>query len=194
MQRKFLEDLGLEKNVIDKIMDENGNDINSTKQRLEGERDNYKSQLETAQETLKGFDGVDVNELQGKITALQNDLTAKETEYQNKLADRDFNDKFNSLIAKNGGRNSKAIMALLDIDNIKSSKNQDADLQTAIEALKADNDYLFESQEPFKNPVAPTGKSNITGTTKEMFEKMTYSERIALKKDSPQKYKELKGE
>jgi len=29
MQRKFLEDLGLEKEVIDKIMTENGNDVNN---------------------------------------------------------------------------------------------------------------------------------------------------------------------
>ena len=60
MQRKFLEDLGIEKDAIDKIMTENGNDINKTKEKLESERDNYKSQLETAQETLKGFDGIDI--------------------------------------------------------------------------------------------------------------------------------------
>ena len=51
MQRKFLEDLGLEKDIIDKIMTENGNDINATKSKLETERDNYKSQLETATAT-----------------------------------------------------------------------------------------------------------------------------------------------
>lgn len=45
MQRKFLEDLGLAKDVIDKIMTENGNDINNAKKKLEAERDNYKEQL-----------------------------------------------------------------------------------------------------------------------------------------------------
>ena len=49
MQRKFLEDLGLEKEIVDKIMSENGSDIEKTKARLEAERDNYKEQLETAQ-------------------------------------------------------------------------------------------------------------------------------------------------
>ena len=105
MQRKFLEDLGLEKEVVDKIMTENGNDINKTKEKLETERDNYKSQLETATATLKTFEGVDVNDLQSKITSLQNDLTAKDTEYQNKLADRNFNDKLNGLITTAGGKN-----------------------------------------------------------------------------------------
>ena len=55
MQRKFLEDLGLEKEIVDKIMSENGSDIEKTKARLEAERDNYKEQLETAQNALKEF-------------------------------------------------------------------------------------------------------------------------------------------
>ena len=33
--------------------------------KIEAARDNYKSQLTTAQDTLKTFEGVDVNELQG---------------------------------------------------------------------------------------------------------------------------------
>lgn len=44
MKRKFLEDLGLEKEVIDKIMAENGNDVNAAKADLE----NAKQQLEAA--------------------------------------------------------------------------------------------------------------------------------------------------
>lgn len=163
MHREFLKELGLEKDIIDKIMTENGNDINATKSKLETERDNYKEQLETATATLKTFEGVDVNELNGKIKDLQDSLTAKDTEYQNKLADRDFNDKLNRLITTAGGKNSKAIMALLDIDTIKASKNQDTDLQAAIEKCKTDNDYLFGSTEPFQNPVAPTGGGNNDG-------------------------------
>ena len=128
--------------------------------KLKTARDNYKSQLDTAQETLKGFEGVDVKDLQSKITALQNNITAKETEYQQKLADRDFNDKLNGLIAEAGGRNSKAIAALIDLETIKTSKNQDTDLQSAIEKCKAENDYLFGSTEPIQNPVAPTGTNN----------------------------------
>lgn len=50
-------------------------------------RDNYKSQLETAQTALKEFDGVDVKELQGKITELGGALAAKEKEYAEKIND-----------------------------------------------------------------------------------------------------------
>ena len=70
MKRKFLEDMGLSKEQVDSIMDENGRDIEAMK----SERDNYKSQLTTAQETLKSFEGVNVQELQGKITKLTADM------------------------------------------------------------------------------------------------------------------------
>ena len=48
MKRKFLEDLGLEKDAVDKIMDENGNDINAAKKDVENiisERDKYKADV-----------------------------------------------------------------------------------------------------------------------------------------------------
>ncbi|MBE6857384.1 MAG: hypothetical protein IJO99_02760 [Ruminococcus sp.] len=54
MQRKFLEDLGLEKDVIDKIMTENGNDINNAKKKLEAERDNYKSPVSACISSING--------------------------------------------------------------------------------------------------------------------------------------------
>ena len=148
MQRKFLEELGLEKEVIDKIMSENGSDIENTKKKLEAERDNYKSQLETAQETLKSFDGVDVNDLKGKITQLTNDLTAKETEYQGKLAYIEFTNAIESALNGAGAKNIKAVKALLDIDALKSSKNQAEDIKNALETVKSENDYLFQTEQP----------------------------------------------
>ena len=56
------------------------------------ERDNYKTQLDTAQTTLKSFEGVNVQDLQGKVIKLTADLAAKDAEYQKQIADRDFND------------------------------------------------------------------------------------------------------
>ena len=52
MKREFLEGLGLEKEVINQIMDENGKDINKAK----GDFEDLKSQLATATETIKERD------------------------------------------------------------------------------------------------------------------------------------------
>lgn len=158
-------------------------------------RDNYKSQLETAQTALKEFDGVDVKDLQGKIEILNNDLKNKETEYQNKIADMEFNSALDSAIEKSGAKNAKAVKALLfdNIDALKSSKNQAEDIAKALEAVKSENDFMFTSDEPFQNPVKDTGNPPPNGITKEMFAKMGYSERLKLKKSDPKKYEQLKG-
>lgn len=196
MQRKFLEDLGLEKEIIDKIMDENGSDLEKAKAKLEAERDNYKSQLETAQNALKEFDGIDVKDLQGKINTLTNDLSEKEKEYQQRIADMEFNSVLDGAISSSGAKNAKAVKALLDLDSLKASKNQADDISKALEAVKTDNDYMFESKEPIKNPVRETNNPDITksGITKESFAKMGYAERLNLKRNNPEKYAELKGE
>ena len=139
MQRKFLEDLGLEKEVIDKIMTENSNDITNTKKKLEAERDNYKEQLETAQTALKDFEGVDVKELNSKISTLTADLAKKDSEYQTKIADMEFNSVLDNAITSSKAKNSKAVKALLDIETLKSSKNQSEDIKTALEKVKSEN-------------------------------------------------------
>lgn len=141
---------------------------------VEVEKDNYKGQLTTAQETLKSFDGVDVDKLKGEINTLQTTLKTKETEFQNQLAERDFNQQLEAAIGSVGARNAKAVKALLDIDALKASKNQEADIKAAIEACQKDNDYLFGSDEPIKSPVGPTG-APLPGPTKKL-EEMSYDE------------------
>lgn len=140
MKRKFLEDMGLTKEQVDSVMAENGNDIEAIKQ----ERDTYKGQLETAQSTLKSFEGVNITDLQNKISALTNDLTVKETEYQKQLADRDFNDLLKATAEGFKPRDLKAVMPFLDVEKLKGSKNQESDIKAAIEAVKKDNAYLFQ--------------------------------------------------
>ena len=156
MKRSFLEGLGLDKEVVDQIMDANGADL----ERLKSARDDYRQQLEEARTTLKTFEGVDVAELQGKITQLTSDLAAKDTEIQQKLADRDFSDSLKEAIAASGAKNAKAVMALLDQDVLKSSKNQKEDIQKAVEAVKKENDYLFASNKPIPRFVSATPGTN----------------------------------
>lgn len=156
-------------------------------------RDNYKSQLETAQTALKKFEGVDVENLKSEIIKLNTNLKDKETEYQTKIADMEFNSVLDGAISKSGARNATAVKALLDLDSLKTSKNQADDITKALESVKSENGYMFGSDEPFQNPVKGTGNPIPAGITKEMFAKMGYSERLNLKKSDPQKYEQLKG-
>lgn len=194
---KILSEIGIEipeekKTEFDKAVIANYKTIAEV-EKITTARDNYKSQLETAQNALKEFDGVDVKELQGKIEILNNDLKTKETEYQNKIADMEFNSILDGTITKIGAKNAKAVKALLDLDTLKSSKNQAEDITKALEIVKSENDFMFTSDEPFQNPVRDTGNLPPNGVTKEMFAKMGYSERLKLKKSDQKKYEQLKG-
>ena len=153
MKREFLEKINLEggaklpKEVIDHIRGENGKDIEAAKATITAERDNLKDQLNTVQQSLKQFEGVDVKELQGKITTLQNDLQQKDTEYQTKIADLGFSAMLTEAISAAKGKSSKAITAMLDTDSLKASKNQREDITAALDKLKESDPYLFGSGE-----------------------------------------------
>lgn len=170
-------------------------EFDRVKNRLEVERDNYKDSLETAQNTLKEFEGVDVKELNGKISQLTADLEQKDSDYQEKIAEMEFNSLLDAAISSSGAKNSKAVKALIDIEALKSSKNQSDDIKKAIDTVKSENDYMFGSLEPIDSLVSNTNAGNPQNNdvTKETFAKMGYSERLKLKKSDPQKYDELKG-
>lgn len=151
MERKFLEELGLEKEAVDKIMAQNGKDIETHKASAETatkDRDTYKGQLDDVSKKLKAFDGVDIEGLRGEVDTLKKDMATKEAGFQSQLADRDFEALLTAGIADAKGKNPKAITALLDIEALKTSKNQKEDAAAAIKALADSDAYLFgETQE-----------------------------------------------
>lgn len=166
MKTEFLKSLGLEQDIVDKIMAENGKDIAAEKAKTtkaEGERDNFKDQLATATESLEKFKDVDPTAMQSEINKLTQQLKDKDAEYAEKEADRIFNDSVKSAIKEAGGRNEKAVMAMLDMDALKASKNQTEDIKKALETVKESDAYLFGSDEPFLNPVGPTGGGDNSG-------------------------------
>lgn len=164
MERKFLEELGLDKEAIDKIMAQHGKDIEAHKTTAENaakDRDTYKGQLDEVSKKLKAFDGVDVDKLKGEIETLKTDIATKEADFQGQLADRDFQALLAAGITEAKGKNPKAIAALLDVDALKASKNQKEDVAAAIKALAESEAYLFgeASTTPGKTTTPATVKT-----------------------------------
>lgn len=153
MKTEDLQAQGLSEEQIKFVMAENGKDINREKNRADG----YKTQLDEAKSSLKAFEGVDVKDLQGKVTQLTADLAAKETEYAQKLADRDFTDLVGKYAAEYKAHDVKAVMPFLDTEKLKASKNQDADIKAAFEGLKKDQSYLFNDPTCVVFPMAHCG-------------------------------------
>lgn len=170
---------------IDKAVLENYKTV-AEANKLRDARDNYKNELEKAQDALKEFEGVDVKDLQGKITELNNTIKNNQDAFDKKLAEMEFDSILDGAISNSGAKNSKAVRALLDIDALKSSKNQSEDIKTAIEAVKAENDYMFKSEEPYQNQqtVGASGNNhrNSAAKTTDELSKMSFEEYRAYMK------------
>lgn len=163
--QEILSDYGLavpeEKSAdFDKVFKENYKTVAEVG-KIETARDNYKSQLETAQTTLKSFDGVDIADLKGQIQKLTGDLAAQESAYNQKIADMEFHSLLDGQISAAKAKNVKAVKALLDVDTLRKSQNRDADIQSALESIKTDNGYLFDDG---KQPPAVTVPSQPAPT------------------------------
>lgn len=147
MKREFLQnfkvgELPLTDEIINAIMAENGRDIEAAKKPF-ADYESIKDQLQTAKNGLKAFEGVDVAQLQGEITKLKGEITQKDTEWQDKLDAMTFEGKVKDAITAVKGKNVKAITALLDLETLRASKNQEADLKAALEGLQKAEDSVF---------------------------------------------------
>ena len=145
MRREDLTAKGLTAEQVDYVMAEYGKELNP----LKAERDSYKTQLDTAQTSLKAMEGIDAAGLQTKITELKDQLKGKDTEIAQIRSDYAFDSAINEAIRKASGRNEKAIRALLDLDT-----------------LKKDNDYLFQAEKKTPHVVSVTSGINPEAQTK----------------------------
>lgn len=117
--------------------------------------------LKDTQEKLKAFDGVDVANLNSEIEKLKTDLEQQGKDYQARIADRDFQDMLKESIASVKGKNAKAITALLDVEALKTSKNQKEDIATALKTLAEAEDSKMLFGEPEAENI---GTGNPIGT------------------------------
>ena len=142
-----------------KAVGENYKTINDW-QRQKEKVDDLTTQLGTAKEELKKFEGVNAEDLKTQIENLNKKLKDQETEYQSKIADRDFQDLIEKSITKHKGVNTKAIKALLDMDALRGSKNQETDIDKAIAALtEAEDSKMLFGSDPVgtTNPIGKVG-------------------------------------
>jgi hypothetical protein len=152
MERKDLKAQGLTEEQITAVLELHHAEFTQVKEKLKTAEDDLKvaqDKVKTTEKALKAFEGVDVNELNGQIKTLKNDLKETETKHARELAERDFNDMLKDSISAAHGRNAKAITALLDVDTLKASKNQKDDVAAALKKLSEaeDSKMLFGDAE-----------------------------------------------
>ena len=131
-----------EEESLDAIMTENGRDIEAAKKPF-ADYDHIKEQLDEAQKTIQGFKDQDIEGVRKSAKDWEEKYNQAVKDHEAKLADMAFDRKLEDAITGAKGKNAKAIKALLDVDTLKASKNQDADIKAAMDALQKDSGYLF---------------------------------------------------
>lgn len=164
MKHEDIQSLGLTEEQEAEIFRIAEIELNAEKERAdkaEKDRDDFHSQLDSATEQLKGFQGEnDPQSLRDKIASMTTEMENVKNDYAAKIADRDFRGELNRVIRECGGRDEPAVSAFLDINALKESKNRAADMKSAIEAVKEKKAYLFTDGgggEPIMNPVRKIG-------------------------------------
>ena len=181
MKRKELEELNLEKEVVDKIMSINGADIEASKagisdlQAQVAERDKSLSELN---EKIKQFDGTDIKltELQKKVESYEAAETERVEKEKAAKVDATYKERFKSIAGDNKFKHSdiekgryEAFKAELAKEENKGKGDKDI-----FEAITKDLDCFVNPQQEKIN-IPSTGK---TGTTysKKQIESMTEKE------------------
>ncbi|CDD27563.1 phage minor structural protein GP20 [Clostridium sp. CAG:452] len=155
MKRKFLEDLGLETDVIEKIMTEAGKDVTSLKARV----DDLTEQINVKDTTI--------SEKNNKIAELEKvDVEAiKTAEYERGKTEGskeiEVFKKQNALdkaLSKYKAKDASILSKMLDMEKVKYNDKFEIveGLEEQVNSIKESHDYLFDNDKPLPTFSGPT--------------------------------------
>lgn len=191
MKRKFLEDLGLEADAIEKIMIESGKDTTTLKAKV----DDLTEQINVKEATI--------SEKNNKIAELEKvDVEAiKTAEYERgktegskEIEDFKKQNALDKALLNYKAKDASILSKMLDMEKVKYNDKFEIveGLEDQINSIKESHDYLFDNDKPlptFSGDIKQPGKTQIT---KEVFNKMGYQDRLKLYNENKELYDQLK--
>lgn len=166
-------------------------DYNKQIGKVETDRDAWKQKAETAEETLKGFEGVDLQTIQNEISTYKKRAEDAEKEYSDKLYARDFEDAlktelesytFTSEAAK------KSVIADIKAAELKLKDGKILGLNDLIEQIKTTDASAFTDKDAaereanrvkFTMPQQPTFATDKSSNKSEIMKIADRSQRRA---------------
>ena len=180
LNAEFFEGRGLEEDVIKAIMEEHQKDVGEF-DKAKTERDDYKTKLETAQESIKNLEGKDVEgmekeleEYKDKLQKLEEDVAKRE--YERSITDFVGGYEFTSELAK------EAAIAKLTAKELKMEDGKLLGADDLMKEIQKNNPGAFvvdnggKPLPKFEDRTDPGGGGTPTVYTKEAIEKMSAEE------------------
>lgn len=165
MQRKFLEDMGLEKEVIDKILDENSADIGKTKgdyDSLKAGLDDATGQLKAANDTIKGLKASNAgNEgLQKTITDHEATIKQLKETHTKELKSLKVDAAITKLLSENSAKYPELLSGQFDKEKlIVGEDGTVTGLTDQFKGIKESYADMFGKAVAGKSPANPDGKN-----------------------------------
>lgn len=194
MKTEELTAIGLTEEQATQVLAMNGKDIEKHKKQIttvEGERDAFKAQLDTANETLKKFEGIDPQQIQTELQTYKTKAEEAEKKFTREMTQRDQKDWIGKKLDEYGVTSPYARRQLTsDImaedsglswkdgayygfdDFMKSAKEKDNGLyQTAEEKAAAEKEAAQKAKAPtFTGPTGdPAGGGEKKFTPPKVF-------------------------
>ncbi|WP_413518549.1 phage scaffolding protein [Carnobacterium maltaromaticum] len=152
MKKEDLIALGIEEEAAKSIMALHGKTVtqlNAQVATAEGERDQFKEQLDTNQSelnTLKEY-AKDNEELTKQLTEIQEKMDTVKAETETKLLSQQKDFAIQSALDKANPLDANIVLGLLDKDTIKVSDDGVQGLKEQLDGLKESKSFLFKQEE-----------------------------------------------
>lgn len=189
MKREMLKELGLTDEQIDKVMAENGADIEKHKTAAEtskAELDGLKKQLTERDKQFKELQAStgDNATLKEQLTALEAANKEQKAAFEQQMQDLRFKTALDTELLKANVVDADLVGVKLDKSKIKLNDDGTlTGLSEQLEGLKTNYSFLFKQQQvPVITGAEPANK---TKPVDKPVEQMTYSEMMAYKAANP---------
>lgn len=186
MKRDFLKDLGLESEIIDKIMAQYGADVEKLKAENSEQAENIKAlnlELETKNNEINDLtsQNKELDDLKQRFSQIQEQKKMAEDEFNTNLRELKIKNALEKELTKAKAKNQQVIMPLL-ADFIKNAEldenNNIKGLDQKIKEL-ADHDetsFLFDNPVKIAGQTPGTKADNVTTEQTVDYKSMTYEQ------------------
>ena len=153
MKRDFLKGLELSDELIDKIMEAHGKSVERYKsgetqiQTLNQQLEDLKGQLGEANKQIKEFRDMDIDGIRKAAVDWEAKAKQAEKDSEAKIQKMQFDHALEKALAGAKAKNTKAVQALLNMDELKLDNGVIVGLDKQLDGIKKDNDFLFDADD-----------------------------------------------
>lgn len=173
MKKEELQKLGLTEEQMQEVFKLNGKDIEALKsentkltnekEMLTTEKESLETQLGVANEKIEEFGKIDVEQIKKEAEDYKAKYEESKTEYESKINQMKLTHEIDMALAGAKVKNAKAVKALLDMEELETTKDFTKAMESQINTLKESDGYLFEGDKPTESAVGKVNTLDDSG-------------------------------